>query len=247
MNGPKASLLVTARGAAAFLREAVESALAQEGAPAFEIVLVDDGSTDKTWEIMEEFRASASPRGPEVKTRRLSPGLGRAGALIEARRLAEGEFLGWLDADDVLEPAALRRCCEKLDEDPALGFVATRCWNMSADGRKLWPWKPGDCELTMRQLEKAHVAHHFRLARASVYDEAGGPDPEFVAGVDYDLCLRMAELAPMARIPSRLYRWRRRPGSMSSALRREQAAFMELARARRRERLARKTSGEDSA
>lgn len=238
MPPPVVSILTTAYNAEPWLDEAIRSAFAQEGAPPFELVLVDDGSTDATWAIMEKWRREPPPPGVpiEVKTRRLPGNAGRARALRAARGIAEGEFLAWLDADDMLAPKALRICAERLAADPGLGFVSSRCWAMSADGKRSIPWKRGDCELTLRQLEKGNAAHHFRMCRASVYDKAGGPDPEFVAAVDYDLCLRMAGLAGFARVPLRLYHWRQRPGSMSKRHPKEQEAFMKLAQVRHAKR-----------
>lgn len=225
---PKVSLLVTAYNAGPLLGEALQSALDQRGAPPFEVVVFDDGSTDDTWKIAHEF---ADANLGVFRLARTERNVGRAKALIKAREHARGEYIGWLDADDILEPDALRLTVDRLDSKPELGFVATRCWMMSADGKETWGWKPGDCELTWRQLSQRHVAHHFRLCRASVYDEAGGPNPDFVAAVDYDLTLRMGLIAPFERVPKRLYRWRQRPGSISRKFAAEQKAFMDKARA----------------
>lgn len=236
MTLPKISILMTAYNAERWVREALESVFASEGKkgaapPSFEVVFVDDGSTDKTSLIAQEF----VERFPEKMRHFQGLHLGRAQALIFARKQALGEYLGLVDADDILEKDALWRTAEILDAHPEAGFVATRCWRMSADGKELRPWRAGDCELTFEAMLQGHVAHHFRLMRSSAWDAVGGVEAEYVASIDYSLALKIAKRFPVLRLPRRLYRWRKHPQSMSSRLKSEQAAFAALAREAARE------------
>jgi len=99
------SVIIPAHNAEAFLGQALESVLAQTH-PAHEIVVFNDGSTDRTAEILREFEGKILVLGGE------GPARGAAHARNRAVEVAQGEFLAFLDADDLWLPEKLQRQLE---------------------------------------------------------------------------------------------------------------------------------------
>ena len=107
-----------------FIDEAIRSVLAQT-VNDWELVLVDDGSTDSGREIVLSY----VDREPERIRLYEHPGLvnrGTGASRNLGMRMARGRYLAFLDADDIYEPRRLERCVKLLDDDPALGMVISR-------------------------------------------------------------------------------------------------------------------------
>lgn len=107
---PLVSILIPAYNAAQWLAETLESASAQTW-PHCEIIVVDDGSSDGTFAIAKTFE----PRGVRCVTQ---PNRGASAARNHALRLAQGEFIQFLDADDLLAPSKIERQLQTLATAP---------------------------------------------------------------------------------------------------------------------------------
>src|SRR5260221_7875378 len=116
-------IIITAYNYARFLPEAVRSCLAQTYQPV-EIIVVDDGSTDNTREVVAGF--------PEVKYI-YQPNQGVTSALNVGLSHAQGEFIQFLDADDTLSPTKIQRCVEEFHTHPEAGLVYTDYLICTAD------------------------------------------------------------------------------------------------------------------
>lgn len=115
-----ASILVPCHNAEAHLAQCLESALAQTH-PSIEVVAIDDGSTDGTWGILEGFAA----RDGRVRIAR-QENAGASAARNHAMRLAHGDVLQFLDADDLLAPGKIAAQAKALERQPAA--VANGRW-----------------------------------------------------------------------------------------------------------------------
>lgn len=113
------SVVVTSYNYRAFVGEALESALAQT-APPHEILVVDDGSTDGSADYIEEHYA----RRNGVRLIR-QDNQGQLSAVAAGVRLASGNFVAFLDADDLWEPDYLKRVSDIYRENPKVTFVHT--------------------------------------------------------------------------------------------------------------------------
>src|SRR5690348_2665066 len=98
------STIIPVHNRAALLREAVASALAQTYRP-IEIIVVDDGSTDQTRQVCDELAAQYPQEIRVIHQANTGPGLAREAG----RRVARGEFLQYLDSDDLLLPEKFAR------------------------------------------------------------------------------------------------------------------------------------------
>jgi len=128
MDNPTVSVVIAAYNSAGCLRDAVESVRRQTYQD-FEVVVVDDGSTDNTWGIIEELQAS----WPKLRGIRAEHG----GTPVNKNRgiaAARGPWIALLDADDLWRPDKLQRCMDYLAEHPELSIVYTPMTPTRMDG-----------------------------------------------------------------------------------------------------------------
>src|SRR5918994_1896974 len=122
MARPLVSVLTATYNGEAFVAETIESVLAQTY-PHVEHVLVDDGSTDGTPAILEEY-ARRHPDRVRVLLRQANAGPTRR--RNEAFEASRGELLAWIDHDDLWAPTKLERQVPALEQDPTVGLVYTQ-------------------------------------------------------------------------------------------------------------------------
>jgi glycosyltransferase involved in cell wall biosynthesis len=196
-----------------WLREAVESVLAQVYEN-WELLLIDDGST--ATDLLRALPALAA-RDRRIRLVRLESHQGISAALNKGLDLAEGEWLTFLDHDDLLEPDALFRNVRLLRENPGLDLIYSdedKLTDQGFDSPMLKPdWSP-DFFLSCNYL------CHMIFLRRDLVREVGGFQPQFDGSQDYDLLLRISERTNrIHHIPRVLYHWRRSENSSASDVR----------------------------
>jgi glycosyltransferase involved in cell wall biosynthesis len=129
-ENPLVSVLTANYNYARYLREAIESVLAQSY-PNFEVIVCDDGSTDASCEVVEHY-ALLDPR---IKLLRKENG-GVSSALNAAYRESKGEIVCLLDADDRFLPEKLDRIVEAFWSHPDSGFLGHKLFLIDADGQR---------------------------------------------------------------------------------------------------------------
>jgi glycosyltransferase involved in cell wall biosynthesis len=203
---PRVSVIIPCYDMGRYLDEAVESVLLQTCAD-FEILVVDDGSTDP-----ETQRLLAGYRRPKTRVFRCE----HAG--VTATRnygvaQAAGEYLSFVDADDRMGPRCLERCLDRFDADPSLTFVSF--W-VRLFGEESWDWRQSRCDL-LALLGECTVATAALVQRSAV-EAVGGFDPAMELGhEDWDLWLSLTERGFVgAIVPEVLFYYRRRSNSRSA-------------------------------
>ena len=211
---PAVTILTPAYNSGAYIGETIESVLRQTW-PDFEMLVVDDGSTDNT---LEAVRAAA--RGDSrVKTFSNAHG-GPATARNIGLRHARGRFITLLDSDDVWEPEYLTEQLALLRRHPEVSIVSANVVNRGGvlDGAPFWPITSGIHVLdTHEPIERENAVCVFALFRREVVDRVGGFDAAYTGNEDYEFWLRAID-AGFRVLQNRavLGRYRRRPGSVSS-------------------------------
>jgi glycosyltransferase involved in cell wall biosynthesis len=117
---PLVSILIPAFNAESWIAETIESALAQSWEPK-EIIVIDDGSTDRTAAIARQFTS-------KVMTVVTQPNQGAAAARNKAFSLSQGEYIQWLDADDLLAPDKIAKQMEVLRHCENQRTLASSAW-----------------------------------------------------------------------------------------------------------------------
>jgi GT2 family glycosyltransferase len=196
-----------------WLHEGVESLLAQ-AYENWELVLIDDGSTAP--DLMNALPALAS-RDRRIRLVRLETHQGISAALNRGLDVASGEWITFVDHDDVLEPDALFQNVRLLQENPQVDLIYSdedKLTDQGVDLPMLKPdWSP-DFFLSCNYL-----CHLIFLRRHLIHD-VGGFRSDFDGSQDYDLLLRIIERSNrIVHIPRILYHWRRSENSSASNVR----------------------------
>jgi cellulose synthase/poly-beta-1,6-N-acetylglucosamine synthase-like glycosyltransferase len=184
-----------------------------------EVIAVDDGSADRTLEIMRAFAFGDS------RLRVLStPPRGIAPALNAALSLARGRFVARMDADDFAHPERLRIQAARLREDPRTEVLGCRVRLRSSPGqvnagmRRYVSWLNGllDHESIVRDIYvESPLAHPSVMMRTATLRALGGYR-EFLGPEDYDLWLRAhCRGLRFGKVPEVLVSWRDSPGRLS--------------------------------
>ena len=127
MSAPSVCVIIPAYNSACFIARTLESALAQDY-PNQEVIVVDDGSTDNTREVVERFGS----RVRYIRQENQGPHIARNRGVVESR----GEFIAFLDSDDEWLPGRLSKCLQPMIDAPQIGMTwcLTRC--KYPDGRE---------------------------------------------------------------------------------------------------------------
>jgi glycosyltransferase involved in cell wall biosynthesis len=213
MSDPLVSVIVPVYNGERFLREAIESILAQTYSP-IEVIVVDDGSTDDTAEIARSF----GDRVRCIRQANAGPAVARNNGLAAAT----GEFVAFLDADDTWTSEKLARQLACFDADPDLGICVTHVQNV-------WEREMAAEEARFRDHPRSRPIPGYvtqtLLARRDVFDRVGPFDVALGHGDATDWFMR-AERAGIRRtlLPDVLVHRRLHRDNLS---RRESAASRE--------------------
>ena len=199
MTAPEVSILIPVRNAAAFFADALASLRAQ--APvAWEGILVGVDTDPAALQ-------AAAAGDPRLRVLAHAAAT-EAEALHAAALQAQGEVLGVLDGDDLLEPDALATLLAVLREWPDAGMAYGRHVLVDAGGRVLGSGPLCELPYTPDALLLVFMTGPLRLLRASAYRAAGGYRAAHPDAADYDLCLRLSETCTIAHHPRATYRRR---------------------------------------
>ncbi len=228
------SLVITTYNRQRYLKAAIESALSQTRGD-FELLIWDDGSTDGSVGITQEY-AKRDQRVRVVAAKHR----GRVQALKSAIAQTTGRYIAWVDSDDLLAPAALKETAAVLDAQPEVGFVYTDYLDMEEGGRVRGYGARCHIPYSKERLLLDFMTFHFRLIRRTVFEQVGGLDESVPWAEDYDLCLKLSEVTQVRHIKKPLYYYRCHPQSISVTHSRQQAedSVCAIAKALERRRLA---------
>ena len=184
---PAISVVIPTYNRAALLMQAIDSALAQTWTDR-EIVVVDDGSTDGTPEVVERY-------GSAVRYVRQTNG-GEASARNRGVREAKGDWIAFLDSDDLWEPVALASMMSAASARPAAGLVAMKARSILADGTRTshihGKRSPGPLFSTRSLLRGDAGGVLMPLVRRDLLLARGGFDESLRSATDCDMWLRLS-------------------------------------------------------
>jgi glycosyltransferase involved in cell wall biosynthesis len=207
------SVVIPTYNRAGLLREAVESVLAQT-VPAAEVVIVDDGSTDETPEVVDDLLGQGAPlvylRGPHANNRSEARNRGVAAASCS--------LIAFLDSDDIWAPRRLARQLAALDLTPDAGFAFCNVQHFTDAGLLGEPCLPVRADFSGHILgdilEEPRAVSSTLLVKREAFESVGG----FAAlsmNEDYELTLRLAARCQASYVPEVLVLLRQHAGRTS--------------------------------
>ncbi len=212
MKNPKVTVLMSVYNGEKYLKEAIDSILGQTFKD-FEFLIINDGSTDKTGEILKSYN------DPRIKIINNEKNIGLTKSLNKGLTLARGEYIARQDADDISMPERLEKEVEFLEQNRNVGLVGTDYLFINEKGKVIHIVKclNGSRELKAKLLEGNQFGHGSVMLRRECIDKVGVYREEFKFAQDYDFCLRIAEMYDVANISEPLYKWRIDSKSISVA------------------------------
>ncbi len=181
------SVIMPCFNAERYLREAVDCVLKQTY-PNIELIIVDDGSTDGSVEILQSYEG-------RIKVLRQA-NQGPYPARNYGASHATGEFIAFLDADDWWSPDCLEKLHAALETNSDCAVAYCGWQNVGLTGGRGEPYVPPDYELEDKAVRFLRAAApwpiHAALVRRKAFDEVGGFDVHMPTCMDYDLWLKIA-------------------------------------------------------
>lgn len=221
MGAPTFTIAMPAHQASATVGAAIRSVLAQTRGD-FELVVVDDGSTDGTAETVERFRDDQRIRLMRQENR------GPAHARNTAIAAGRGRYVSMLDSDDLWLPTYLESMERALRASPRAGLAYTDAWVLDDVSRRIQRVTamhyqdppdppPADAEGFLSALLERNFVFTSATVPRAVLEDVGSFNVELEASEDYELWLRIvARGYPAVRVPGLRAVYRRKPGSLST-------------------------------
>ncbi|MBI1877687.1 MAG: glycosyltransferase [Chloroflexi bacterium] len=213
MNHPLVSVIIPAYNAQNFIGETIQSVINQTY-PDWEMLVVDDGSTDETRQVIEKYLTDS-----RVKYL-YQPNQERAAARNHGLRGSSGKYIAFLDADDLWLPDKLKVQVEYLDTHSEMGLCFTHHRFINEEGTLTGKpgvmFKPGPDQFS-RLLEANFIANSTVIIARTVFDKLGLFDESLPAygSEDWDMWLRIARFYPIHFIDQPLTLYRLHEGNTS--------------------------------
>ena len=188
----------------AFLHDAVESILAQTLTD-FEFIIIDDGSTDKTTEILSDYAKRDNRLRVITQENR-----GRAESLNRGIELARAPLIARMDADDISLSQRLKEQVDFLKDHPEVGLLGGAYQRIDAGGRArgIARFPSSDSEIRTVMLQYNPICHPAVIMKKDVALASGGYRKQLLDADDYDLWLRMAERTQLANLDQVVLQYR---------------------------------------
>jgi glycosyltransferase involved in cell wall biosynthesis len=235
MIAPRISVVLAVRNGERHLEASIRSVLTQRFED-FELIVVDDGSTDATLEILEALRRADRRI---VVVRQENRGL--AASLNRGIEMARGIYVARQDADDISLAGRFERQAAHLDQDSSTAAVGSSADVIDRSGMVVGALHAVQGAQAVRRgllTLRTTPVHGSMLMRTSAIQSAGGYREAFPVGQDYDLWLRLSARFGIDNISDVLYQWRLDSESVYSARRATQLKYAAIALAFDHERTA---------
>ena len=206
-KAPLVSIYITNYNYGSYIKEAIESVLNQSFKD-IELIIIDDGSTDNSREIIESYAHLNNTRIIFQKNK----GLNVTNNI--AMRLAHGKYLVRLDADDYFSEDAIEKMCQKLESDSQLGLVFPDYYLIDTLGDVIAKEQRHAFDKDVSLLDQpAHGA--CTMIRRSFLEKLGGYNESFSCQDGYDLWIRFTAKYKVANINEPLFYYRQHNSNLT--------------------------------
>ena len=220
---PRVTVLMSVYNGEKYLREAIDSILGQTFKD-FEFLILDDGSTDSSAEIIRSYS------DPRIRLIQNEKNIGLTRSLNKGLKLANAQYIARMDADDISLPERLEKQTAFLFKNLGYGVVGSSYYHIDGSGKRgpLIRVLTKNSEIQKELKKKNWFGHGSVMMRRDAVLEAGGYDERYKYAQDYDLWLRIAKAYRLANIEQPLYCWRVTPFCISERKKAEQKHYANL-------------------
>jgi len=210
---PLVSIVMTAFNASKYIKEALDSLVCQTYSH-LEFIIVDDGSTDNSWKIIQTYSKS----DPRFRVFRLKKNSGCSVASNFAFRKAKGKYIARLDADDIAYPNRFQKQVDFLESHPQVIILGGQCDIISENGQligeKNFPLKHQDIVNALFSINP--IQHPACIFRAKTFKAAKIKyEKEFVISHDLKIIFQLLSFGHLANLPDKVLYYRHRPQSLT--------------------------------
>lgn len=213
MTNSSVTVIIPAYNRREFINQTVDSVLNQTYQN-FELIVVDDGSDDGTYEKLEEYGDKIT-----LLTHEGHQNKGQSESINYGLSRADGTYIIVLDSDDFWELNKLEVQVDYFEKNPDVGLIYTNGYCTNADGDVIYKYHSDDHierNDTNTVLLDCYLALPVNsMVRKSVYDRVGFFNKEYRAAQDHDMLIRIAETTKLAYFPDFLFYYRRHSNSIS--------------------------------
>jgi hypothetical protein len=191
---PRISVVLPSLNQARFLGEAIESVLSQSY-PGLELIVMDGGSADGSVALIRSYE-------PRLAYWQSAPDGGQSAAINRGVERSTGTIVGWLNSDDLLCPNALSTVGRAAAEHPGFGMYIGNGYRLDDATKGLTPYCPRPLAFSRRALREgsAYVHQPSTFFSRAAWDRAGGLNENLRYVMDWDIMMRVADLAPVVLI-----------------------------------------------
>ncbi|MCY3865734.1 MAG: glycosyltransferase family 2 protein [Chloroflexi bacterium] len=208
---PLVSVVMPVYNGEKYVAEAIESILGQ-ALPDFELIIVDDGSADRSAAIIRSYAA----RDDRIRCVTLAQNTGEASARNRGMEVAQGEFVACMDCDDVSLPERLRKQAAFLQTNPEIGAVGTEALltdeNLKPHG--LYGVAEGHARIAYDLQMGPCIVGATMMMRRKIVQACGGYDESLARSPDIELVARLIPRTRLANLPEPLYLYRQHDGQL---------------------------------
>lgn len=210
-TAPLVSVFMPVYNAGIYLAEAIDSILNQTYTN-FEFVILNDGSTDKSEEIIKSFN------DPRIRLENNERNIGLIASLNRGLTLCKGKYIARMDQDDISLPTRLEKQISWLEGHPEYGLIG--CWFEDFGDQiepKIVRYSSDDTHIRIRHLYQTHISHPTAVLRTEIIRKHQLTfDPDFVHGEDYNFWVTLSSYALLSNYEEVLVRKRDHPRSITN-------------------------------
>jgi len=192
---PLVSIVTPSFNQGRYLEQTMLSVL-QQDYPNIEYIVIDGGSTDNSVEIIRRYESRLGYWTSERDR-------GQTEAINKGFAHAHGEFLAWLNSDDVYHPGAVSAAVKFLVENPDIGMVYGDLDFIDEDGRLIGKFNAAQTDLKKLRRGFVHIPQPAAFFRATHWQQVGPLDPDYFFAMDYDLWVRLAGVTRLKYLPGK--------------------------------------------
>jgi len=212
-ENPKISVLMPAYNAEKYIGEAIESILNQTFKD-FEFIVIDDCSTDKTWEIIQKYAANDL----RIRFFKNEKNLKLSLTLNKGIDLCRSQYVARMDADDFSYPDRLEKQYNFMENNPEVGISggSMNVCDQFLNVRSVRNYNLTDEEIRKHIFRYSPFCHPLVIIRKAVFDKVGKYDTNFNPAEDYELYFRIGVLYKFGNLKDTLLKYRTVEKSMTT-------------------------------